>query len=55
MAADGLTNRQIAQTLVVSVRTIETHLAHSYTKLGVKSRRELAAALPRQHAVIESP
>ncbi|MCW3020166.1 MAG: transcriptional regulator, LuxR family [Solirubrobacterales bacterium] len=46
MAAKGLTNRQIADTLVLSTRTIETHLAHVYTKLGVSSRASLADALP---------
>ncbi len=45
MAADGLTNRQIAETLVLSTRTVETHLAHVYTKLGVSSRRSLADVL----------
>ncbi len=45
MAAEGLTNNRIAQTLVVSVRTVETHLAHVYTKLGVSSRWRLADAL----------
>lgn len=45
MAADGLTNRQIAATLVLSTRTIETHLARAYLKLGVKSRHTLAQAL----------
>ena len=38
LAADGLSNREIAETLVVTVKTIEWHLKHSYRKLGVKSR-----------------
>ena len=45
MAADGLTNRQIAEELVVSSRTVEAHLAHVYSKLDVNSRRSLGAAL----------
>jgi DNA-binding CsgD family transcriptional regulator len=45
MAANGLTNRQIAHTLVLSTRTIEAHLARTYTKLGVNSRKQLATAL----------
>jgi DNA-binding CsgD family transcriptional regulator len=44
-AAEGLANREIAQVLFVSVRTVEMHLGRVYRKLGIKSRRELAAAL----------
>jgi DNA-binding CsgD family transcriptional regulator len=45
MAASGLTNRQIAQTLFVTVKTIETHLSAAYDKLGIRSRQQLAEAL----------
>jgi len=45
MAASGLTNRQIAQTLFLTVKTIETHLAAAYDKLGIRSRRDLPEAL----------
>jgi DNA-binding CsgD family transcriptional regulator/tetratricopeptide (TPR) repeat protein len=45
LAASGLTNRQIAQTLFVTARTVEVHLTHAYAKLGVAGRGELAAAL----------
>lgn len=45
LAASGMTNRGIAQTLFVTVKTIETHLAAVYDKLGIRSRRELPAAL----------
>jgi DNA-binding NarL/FixJ family response regulator len=45
MAADGLSDKDIAGTLVVSVRTVGTHLATTYRKLGIRSRRELSAAL----------
>lgn len=45
LAADGLSNQVIARRLVVSVRTVETHLAHAYTKLGVAGRAELASVL----------
>lgn len=45
MAATGLTNRQIAQTLFLTVKTIETHLAAVFDKLGIHSRHALAAAL----------
>jgi len=46
LAADGHTNRDIAQTLYVTPKTVEVHLSNSYRKLGVRSRRELAGALP---------
>jgi DNA-binding CsgD family transcriptional regulator len=45
LAAIGQTNQEIADALFVSVRTIESHLSHAYTKLGVRSRTELASAL----------
>jgi DNA-binding CsgD family transcriptional regulator len=45
LATEGLTNAQIAQALFVTPKTIETHLAHAYRKLGIDSRRDLPAAL----------
>ncbi|TXK43377.1 LuxR family transcriptional regulator [Nonomuraea sp. C10] len=42
-AAQGLTNRQIARELVVSVKTVEYHLSHIYPKMQVRSRAQLAA------------
>lgn len=47
LAATGLTNRQIADELVVSVRTVENHLQRAYAKVGVGSREELARVLGR--------
>lgn len=47
LAVQGLTDREIAQRLMVSVRTVEGHLYRTYVKLGVRSRDELASALPR--------
>jgi DNA-binding NarL/FixJ family response regulator len=41
MAADGLTNPQIAQVLFVSTRTVAGHLTHVFRKLGVTARTEL--------------
>jgi pimeloyl-ACP methyl ester carboxylesterase/DNA-binding CsgD family transcriptional regulator len=37
----GLTAREVAKRLVISERTVETHIAHAYTKLGINSRHEL--------------
>jgi DNA-binding CsgD family transcriptional regulator len=42
LVVEGLTNREVATTLVVSVKTVETHLSKVFTKLGVRSRTELA-------------
>jgi DNA-binding CsgD family transcriptional regulator len=42
-AARGMTDRAIAETLVVSVRTVESHLAAAYRKLAINSRQELAS------------
>jgi DNA-binding CsgD family transcriptional regulator/type II secretory pathway predicted ATPase ExeA len=47
LAVQGLTDREIAQRLMVSVRTVEGHLYRTYVKLGVRSRDELASALPK--------
>jgi DNA-binding CsgD family transcriptional regulator len=41
LAANGRTSRQIAEELVVSVRTVENHLQHVYEKLGIRGRAEL--------------
>ncbi|HEY2957803.1 MAG TPA: LuxR C-terminal-related transcriptional regulator [Actinomycetota bacterium] len=41
LAAAGLSNRAIAERLVVSVRTVDNHLQHAFDKLGIRSRREL--------------
>jgi DNA-binding CsgD family transcriptional regulator len=42
LAAAGRSNREIADTLVTSVRTVEGHLSSAYAKLGVRNRTELA-------------
>jgi DNA-binding NarL/FixJ family response regulator len=42
LAAAGRTNREIAQTLVVSERTVEVHLSNAFAKAGVSSRTKLA-------------
>ena len=45
LAAQGLTNKEIAQRLVVTVSTVEFHLSKTYAKLGIRSRAQLAARL----------
>ena len=45
LAADGLSNREIAQNLFVTTRTVEGHLTHAYQKLAITSREQLPAAL----------
>jgi DNA-binding CsgD family transcriptional regulator len=45
LASEGRSNREIAQALFVTVRTVETHLTHAYMKLGIERREQLAGAL----------
>jgi DNA-binding CsgD family transcriptional regulator len=48
LVAQGLTNRQVGERLFVSRRTVETHLAHVFQKLGFSSRAQLAAETGRR-------
>jgi len=45
MAAEGISNREIAQALFVTLRTVEMHLSNAFRKLGVSSRTQLTTAL----------
>jgi DNA-binding CsgD family transcriptional regulator len=45
LAATGLSNKEIARQLVVTVHTVELHLSRSYAKLGIRSRGQLAQRL----------
>ncbi len=45
LAAGGVSNKEIAQSLFVTLRTVELHLSNAYSKLGIRSRHELGAAL----------
>jgi DNA-binding NarL/FixJ family response regulator len=51
MAAEGMTNREIAQALFLTEKTIEHHLSSVYRKLGIRSRVHLVRALPDSEAV----
>ena len=42
LVAEGLTNREVGERLLISRRTVQTHLSHVFAKLGVRSRTELA-------------
>ena len=55
LAAAGQTNREIAETLFLSVRTAETHLSHANQKLHVRSRTELALVVYDSHIVMRVP
>jgi len=44
-AAEGQTNREVAQALFVTEKTVERHLSSAYAKLGIRSRFQLAAAI----------
>jgi DNA-binding CsgD family transcriptional regulator/tetratricopeptide (TPR) repeat protein len=46
LARDGLSNPEIGASLFVSPRTVEWHLRNVFTKLAIRSRRELSSALP---------
>jgi len=50
LAASGMTNRQIAQSLFVTVKTVEAHLSAAYDKLDISSRRQLPDALAERGA-----
>ena len=60
LGAAGRTNRQIAEELFVTIKTVETHLAAVYRKLGIATRDELAdrigatvgQALPATSAIV---
>lgn len=59
MAATGMTNPQIAQTIFVTPGTVEKHLTSVYSKLGISSRHQLAAVLstdsPAQLGLLPEP
>ncbi|HEV2781506.1 MAG TPA: helix-turn-helix transcriptional regulator [Actinophytocola sp.] len=48
MAAAGSTNKQIAQAMFLTIKTVESHLSQTYQKLCITGRTDLAAALDPQ-------
>ena len=52
MAAEGLSNRDIAQALFVTLRTVEMHLSNAFRKLDVSSRTQLAGVLADSEATV---
>jgi DNA-binding CsgD family transcriptional regulator len=50
-----MTNAQIAESLFISVRTVESHVSSMLRKLGVPDRRSLARSIPPTEAVIPEP
>ena len=53
LVAAGQTNREVADTLFMSVRTVESHLSRIYHKLGLRSRTELSRRLPAQDQPVD--
>jgi DNA-binding CsgD family transcriptional regulator len=45
LAAEGLTNREVAQVAFMSPKTVEANLARVYRKLGIRSRAELGSRM----------
>lgn len=53
MAAAGMSNRDIAQALFITVKTVEMHLGHVYQKLNLTGRAQLSAALDNRETQID--
>ena len=55
LAAAGRRNREIAQRLYVTLRTVETHLTHGFAKLGVSGRSELVDLFAHAAPTVDQP
>ena len=55
LVAVGMSNRQVASELFISIKTVQFHLTHIYAKLGVSSRAELAAQFRDNETTETSP
>ncbi|MDP9386362.1 MAG: tetratricopeptide repeat protein [Actinomycetota bacterium] len=49
LVAEGLSNREIAARLFISIGTVKAHLSHVFSKLGIAERAELAREVSRRH------
>jgi len=54
LARDGLSNPEIGARLFLSPRTVEWHLRKVFSKLGIRSRRELSSAVPTESELVPS-
>jgi len=54
LAAQGLTNRAIAERIFLSPKTVEANLARVYRKLGIHSRAELGRAMAEREQAVET-
>jgi DNA-binding CsgD family transcriptional regulator len=55
LAAEGRTNRDIAQTLYVTVKTVESHIARVYAKLEIAGRPDLIRGLYGEKIRVPTP
>jgi DNA-binding CsgD family transcriptional regulator len=55
LAAEGMSNKEIAQTLFITIKTVEVHLSHAYRKLEISSRAQLEKALIAESTRMPAP
>ena len=55
LVGEGLSNEQIADRLVISIKTVKTHITHLLTKLGARDRAQLVIAAYDAALVVPRP
>lgn len=55
LVAEGLTNREVATRLYLSPHTVDSHLRHTFSKLGIRSRVQLAREVVRRPELLQIP